>query len=236
MCVPAPLCSFFCMLCGFVCPSACTEGVCLSAGVSVSECLSVFLFLRVIWVCISACTECVRGVHVCDSGGGTPGRLCRSCMRVCAAGVRARCVRAWVWRVLPQPGSFGARQSPGRHPGGAAGGEERTAGARGGGGGRGPGTPLGPARGQRCPAPPRTFLSRDGPPAARRISIPGRCRGRLNMLPALERHLLHADPRPPKSAWSRRVRVTVVLLAGKGVVFQTAGLQRPPWMAFYVSF
>ena len=101
VCVPAPLCSFFCMLCGFVCPSACTEGVCLSAGVSVSECLSVFLFLRVIWVCISACTECVRGVHVCDSGGGTPGRLCRSCMRVCAAGVRARCVRAWVWRVLP---------------------------------------------------------------------------------------------------------------------------------------
>lgn len=112
VCVRVSLCSFSCVLRGFVCPSA--------------------------------CPECVRGVHVCDSGGGTPGRLCRPCMRVCAAGVRARCVRAWVWRALPQRGCSGRASPPGATPG-----RGRRGGARGGRAGR----TRGPGAASRGPPP-----------------------------------------------------------------------------------
>lgn len=139
VCVRVSLCSFSCVLRGFVCPSA--------------------------------CPECVRGVHVCDSGGGTPGRLCRPCMRVCAAGVRARCVRAWVWRALPQRGCSGRASPPGATPG-AAGGEERAAG--------GPAAHVGPAPPPAAhPRPPPPGGSRDKWRRGRRALSPERRRAAL---------------------------------------------------------
>lgn len=87
----------------------------------------------------------------------------------------------------------------------------------------GPGTPVRPALGQRRAGPPRSFPSRDGPGAARCISVSGRRRWRLNACPALGRRLLRADPRPPRSALSSRVRVTVVLPVRMGVSSKLPG-------------
>lgn len=109
LCTSSPNPSFVCVC--VVCVSLCMGCLCLSASLFLFMCY-VGLCVSVDRVCLSLCIECVsvqfvvcmRGAHVCVSVGRSVCMCVPACVSVRVA-VRAWCVRAWVWRVLPLGGS-----------------------------------------------------------------------------------------------------------------------------------